>query len=88
VAWGIIAGMLWLFHLKFNQPSKRWGGLARQTYGAFIVHPPVIVTIALLLQSIPAPAFMKFLLLTALGVIGSFALAWTIRKIPFVKRAV
>jgi fucose 4-O-acetylase-like acetyltransferase len=88
VAWGIIAGMLWVFHLRFNAPDKRWGGLAQQTYGAFIVHPPVIVTIALLLENIPAPALIKFLLLATLGTIFSFAIAWTIRKIPFVRLAV
>lgn len=88
IAWGVIAGMLWLFHLKFNEPSRRWGGLARQTYGAFIVHPPVIVTIALLLEAVPAPDTVKFLLLTISGALCSFALAWAIRKIPFVKRAV
>ena len=88
VAWGIIAGMLWAFHLRFNEPDKRWGGLARQTYGAFIIHPPVIVTIALLLENVAAPALVKFLLLTMLGTVASFAIAWAIRKIPFVKRAV
>jgi hypothetical protein len=88
VAWGIIAGLLWIFHLRFNEPSKRWGGLARHTYGAFIVHPPVIVTIALLLENMPAPAIVKFLLLSTLGAIMSFTMAWVIRKIPFVKLAV
>lgn len=88
VAWGIIAGMLWVFHRRFNEPNKRWGGLARQTYGAFIVHPPVIVTIAILLDSVPAPALVKFLLLTVLGTSVSFAVAWAVRKIPFVKLAV
>jgi fucose 4-O-acetylase-like acetyltransferase len=88
VAWGIIAGMLWIFHLRFNEPDKRWGGLARQTYGAFIVHPPVIVTIALLLEPLPAPALIKFLLLATLGTSVSFATAWAIRKIPFVRLAV
>jgi fucose 4-O-acetylase-like acetyltransferase len=88
VAWGVIAGALWYFPLKWGERDRRWGFLARQSYGAFILHPPVIVSLALLMEPLPVPAVAKFLLLVTSGTLISFGLAWMLRKIPFVRSVV
>jgi fucose 4-O-acetylase-like acetyltransferase len=88
VAWGIIAGALWIFPLRWGERDRRWGFLSRQSYAAFIIHPPVIVALALLMQPLPLPAIVKFLVLTAVGTIVCFALAWAIRKLPLVRNIV
>lgn len=88
VTWGVIAGSLWYFQLKWGERDRRWGFLSRQSYGAFILHPPVIVAAALLMEPLPLPAIVKFLLLTAIGTAVSFALGWAIRKISFVRSVV
>lgn len=49
--------------------------MAPAAYGAFIVHPPVLVGLALAIQSLPLPATVKFVVVLAGGVAGSFALA-------------
>ena len=49
--------------------------MAPAAYAAFIVHPPVIVALALAIQSAPVPAELKFICVLAGGVAGSFGLA-------------
>ena len=88
VAWGVIAGSLWYFQLRWGERDRRWGFLSRQSYGAFILHPPVIVGVALLIEPFPLPAIVKFVLLASTGTAISFALAWAMRKIPLVRNVV
>ena len=88
IAWGVIAGALWYFPLKWGERDRRWGFLSRQSYGAFILHPPVIVSIALMLEPLPLPVLVKFMLLVLSGSAMSFALAWVMRKIPVVRSVV
>jgi Acyltransferase family len=49
--------------------------MAPAAYGAFIVHPPVIVGLALAIQAAPVPAELKFACVLTAGVAGSFGLA-------------
>lgn len=88
VAWGVITGSLWYFQMRWGERDRRWGFLSRQSYGAFILHPPVIVTIALMLDPLPLPAIAKFALLTITGTVVSFGLAWLLRKLPPVRAVV
>lgn len=85
VAWGVIAGSLWYFQLRWGGRDRRWGFLSRQSYAAFILHPPVIVTLALLMDPVPLPAIVKFLMLASIGGTISFTLAWAVRKLPFAR---
>ncbi|MGV3550578.1 acyltransferase family protein [Rhizobium sp.] len=88
VAWGVIAGALWIFPMWWGERDRRWGFLSRQSYAAFIIHPPVIVTLALLMQPLPLPLIVKFLVLTLGGTVLCFSFAWAIRKVPFVGRVI
>ena len=72
VAWGLIAAWLLLFRARMNQLSTFWAWLNRRAYAVYIIHPPVLVGITLLLQGWVAPALIKF------GITGAFtcAAAW------------
>jgi ABC-type spermidine/putrescine transport system permease subunit II len=63
-------------------------GMASAAYGAFIIHPPVIVGLALALHQIGIPAELKFLLLLAGGVAGSFGITALVMRIPAVARVI
>ena len=54
-----------------NQPSAFWAWLNRRAYTVYIIHPPVLVGISLLLHGWAAPALVKF------GVVGLLACAAT-----------
>ena len=48
--------------------------MAPPAYGAFILHPPVLVGLAFAVQPLPVPAELKFLTLLVAGVAASFGL--------------
>jgi glucan biosynthesis protein C len=58
---------------NYLRPSAR--RLAPAAYGAFVLHAPVIVGLALAVQPLPLPAELKFVAVLAAGVAGSFGLA-------------
>ncbi len=88
VAWGLISAWLLVFREHMNQPSALWAWLNRRAYAVYIVHPPVLVGIALLLHGWVAPALVKF------GVVGLLACAATwlaadpLVRLPGVRRVV
>lgn len=69
VAWGLIAAWLLIFQTHMNRPSTIWTWLNRRAYAVYIIHPPILVGISMLLHTWSAPAIMKF------GVTGAFSCA-------------
>ena len=62
--------------------------LAAAAYGAFIIHPPVIVGLALAAHEVPVPAEVKFAVVLAAGVAGSFGIASLVMRIPALARLI
>jgi peptidoglycan/LPS O-acetylase OafA/YrhL len=60
VAWGLISIWLLVFREHMNQPSTFWNWLNRRAYAVYIIHPPILVGIALLLHGWAASALIKF----------------------------
>jgi peptidoglycan/LPS O-acetylase OafA/YrhL len=88
VAWGLIAASLFLFREHLNSPSRFWSWLGRRAYGVFILHPPVLVGVALLLHSWAAPALVKFAVTGAIACAGTWLLADLFVRLPGVRRVV
>ena len=63
------------FHRRHNHLRPLARRMAPAAYGAFIVHPPVIVGLALAIQRVPVPAELKFACVLTGGIAGSFGLA-------------
>jgi acyltransferase-like protein len=76
------------FQRRFNQlrPSARL--MAPRAYGAYIVHPPVIVGLALAIQPLPLPAELKFIAVLVVGVAASFGLAALVSRAGPIARIV
>jgi glucan biosynthesis protein C len=55
--------------------------MAPPAYGAFIIHPPVLVGLAFAVQPLPLPAELKFLAVLGAGVAGSFGLTALARSV-------
>ena len=88
VAWGLIAAWLLLFRERMNQPSALWAWLSRRAYAVYIIHPPVLVGIALLLHGWAAPALVKFALVGLLACTATWLLADPLVRLPGVRRVV
>jgi hypothetical protein len=63
-------------HLDATGPLRR--AAARSSYLAFMLQGPVLVALALALRPVGASGDVKALVVAALGVVGSFALAWVL----------
>ncbi len=88
VAWGLIAAWLLVFRTYMNQPSPFWDWLNRRAYAVYIIHPPVLVGIALLLHGWAAPALVKFGVVGVLACTATWLLADPLVRLPGVRRVV
>ena len=88
VAWGLIAGLLLFFRTRMNQPSQFWSWIGRRAYAVYIIHPPVLVGVALLLHVWPAPPLVKFAVTGTLSCIACWLLADPLARLPGVRRIV
>jgi peptidoglycan/LPS O-acetylase OafA/YrhL len=88
VAWGLIAAWLLVFRSRMNQPSTLWEWLGRRAYAVYIIHPPVLVGIALLLHGWAAPALVKFVAVGLLACIATWLLADPLVRLPGVRSVV
>jgi len=88
VAWGLISAWLLVFRSYMNRPSAFWTWLNRRAYAVYIIHPPVLVGISLLLHSWIAPALLKFCVTGALACIACWLLADPLVRLPGVRRVV
>jgi len=88
VAWGLIAAWLLAFRARMNQPSAVWNWLNRRAYAVYIIHPPILVGIALLLHGWAAPALVKFGVVGLLACIATWLLADPLVRLPGVRHVV
>ena len=88
VAWGFIALWLLVFRAWMNQPSGLWTWLNRRAYAVYILHPPVLVSVALLLHAWVAPALEKFTIVGVLACLGTWLISDPFVRLPGVRRVV
>ncbi len=86
VAWGLIATLLVSFEERYNTPSPRWQRWGTQAFGAFVLHPPVLLGLSVALAEWAAPPLVKFVVVGAAAVLASFAAAALLLKLPGVQR--
>ncbi len=88
VAWGVILGLLVLARTRWSQGNLFTAWLAENAYGAYIVHPPVVVGLSVWAVYWPIAPPAKFFIVGSLAVAGSMIIASIVRAIPGVKRVV
>jgi hypothetical protein len=87
----VVAMSLWLldvFRRRFDRQGPLLGVLSRAAFAAFVVHQVVLVGLVLATRHVPWPPEVEYLGVAALGVAGSFALAWLLLRLPGVSRIV
>ena len=81
-------GLLWLFREKVNQSNKTLSWLSAHSYGAYIVHLPLMICIQNVFDGVWMGAFGKFMFIGIVTIVLSFLLTWLLRLIPGVKRII
>ena len=82
----IIVGLLWFFSLHFNHQGPVTRAMAADTYTVYIIHPVILVILAIALKGLMIPTLGKFVVVLALTICITFSLAHAIRALPGVKK--
>ena len=81
VGMGLLMLAVYRRHFDAQGAVAKW--LSDNAFGAYLIHPPILIGFALLLHALPMGAIAKVSLLTLLAAAGSFAAsAWILRKTP------
>jgi peptidoglycan/LPS O-acetylase OafA/YrhL len=88
VAWGLIAAWLLTFRNHMNQPNPFWSWLNRRAYAVYIIHPPILVGITLLLHGFLAPALLKFAVTGSLTCIACCLIADPLVRTPLLNHVI
>ena len=88
IAWGLICIWLLIFRARMNQPSPAWDWLNRRAYAVYIIHPPVLVGIALLLHHWVAPDLVKFAVTGTLACAACWLVSDPLVRLPGVRSIV
>ncbi|MEZ4712960.1 MAG: acyltransferase family protein [Caldilineaceae bacterium] len=83
---GMALGSIMLFRRFFNGQGSFAGFLARQSYGVYVFHIPLIVLLAIVMQGIALSTLLKFGLMTVITVPLCFVVAYLVRQIPLASR--
>ena len=86
VAWGAIAAVLILFRRFANRGSVICDWIDRRAYGVFILHPPILTGVALLLRGWQVAPLAKFALVGALSLLLCWIAADLLLRLPGARR--
>jgi len=78
--------ILSLFRRRFNRPSRLARAMAADSYAVYVLHPLIIVPLAILLKDLTWPLELMFLLVAPLGIALCFLFGHAIRQMPLVRR--
>jgi len=83
---GMFMGSVVLFRQFLN--GRNWFGtfLSQQSYAVYVIHIPIVIYIAYLLRDIQLDAVPKTVLASVVIVPVCFAVAYLVRKLPYVSR--
>jgi glucan biosynthesis protein C len=79
-------GLIYAFRRYLNQRGKLAGFLVPNAYTAYIIHAPVIVTLAFAAREVALYPLLKWTLLAPVAVLLCFGLSVLIRKLPYTDR--
>jgi peptidoglycan/LPS O-acetylase OafA/YrhL len=88
VAWGLILGLLRTFTRRFQTLGPTWTALARRAFAIYIIHPPILVGIALAWRHVQAPHLVKFAVTGTATCFACFWLAGLLLRVPAIRRVV
>jgi glucan biosynthesis protein C len=80
-------GLLVIFCDLFNRQGRLAKFMSDNAFSVYVFHPPVVTLAARMQHSLMLPPILKFLTLTCIGVVMSFALSAVVfRRIPLLRR--
>jgi surface polysaccharide O-acyltransferase-like enzyme len=82
IAAGLSIGLIVAFREMFFRPSHLLGIMAAASFGAYILHPWIVVALQAAIAGLTLPAFAKFAIVSVFGTALAFSLAHLAGKVP------
>ncbi len=82
----LIIGLFALFKQKVNKQGKLAQILSKSAYAVFLIHPLVLVTLALGLKGLHLYPLLKYIILAPFAVMLCFVFATGFRKLPLLRK--
>jgi peptidoglycan/LPS O-acetylase OafA/YrhL len=79
-------GLLHLYTRRLETPGHVWRALSRRAYAIYIIHPPVLVALALVWRSVVVSPGLKFIVTGTATCLACYLLAGLLLKVPGAKR--
>jgi surface polysaccharide O-acyltransferase-like enzyme len=79
-------GLIYLFRRFVNQQGRVASWFSRNAYTAYLIHEPLITSIALMIAGVTLYPLLKFALMGLVTVPLTFLLSVLVRKIPYADR--
>jgi glucan biosynthesis protein C len=73
------------FRRRFDQQSRLARTMSESSFAVYVVHPAVIVPLALVLSDIQMNLSLKYLLVAPIAVMLSYLVAYGLRRVPLAK---
>jgi peptidoglycan/LPS O-acetylase OafA/YrhL len=86
LCFGIIIGLIVLYREKFNSQNKFGKVLAKSTYGVYLFHVPILISLQYLFGRTSLYPFVKFVLVSITGIPLTFTFSYLLRKFPVARR--
>jgi len=80
----IITALVW-FRDRFDHQSKLVQSMSKTAYAVYVLHPLIIVPLALILSNVSLNLEVKFILFAPLAVVIRFLAGYLIRTIPGIR---
>ncbi|GAA2093597.1 hypothetical protein GCM10009841_03470 [Microlunatus panaciterrae] len=82
---GLSVGLVVLFRQVFHKPSRLLAALATASYAAYILHLWIVIGLQVAIEGLELPAFVKFGVVTVLGIVLAFGIGHLSGKVPGVR---
>lgn len=77
-----IIALLGISKAKFNHQNKTMKFISENTFGIYVFHAPVLISLSVLTRDIHPGVLPKFFIIGFLAILFSLLISWLIRQIP------
>jgi fucose 4-O-acetylase-like acetyltransferase len=88
IAWGFLLALLQGFARRFRTLGPVWSKLSRRAFAIYIIHPPILVAVALAWREVAAPQLVKFAITGSAACLVCYGVAGLLLRAAWIRRIV
>ena len=85
IAVGLSVGLIIAFREMFDRYNRLLEWMAAASFGAYILHPAIVVALQAAMTDVPLIAFAKFTVVSLLGTVAAFSVAHLAGRVPGIR---